>query len=47
MSIPEVMISVVGDDDITQTNPNLAALVSDGLTQVSFANSRVRLLERV
>ena len=47
MSIPEVLISVVGDDDITQTDPNLAALVSDGLTQVSFMKSRIRILEWV
>ena len=36
LDFPEVLISVMGDDEIAQTNPELAALVSNGLTQVSI-----------
>ena len=36
LALPEVLISVMGDDEITQTNPKLSALVSNGLTQVSI-----------
>ena len=36
LALPEVLISVMGDDEITQTNPELSPLVSNGLTQVSI-----------
>lgn len=36
LSIPDVLISVMGDNEVTQTNPELAGLVSNVLTQVSI-----------
>lgn len=35
LSQPEVLISVIGDDKITELNPELALVISRGLTQVS------------
>lgn len=34
LTLPEVLVSIIGDDEITKSNSKLAAVVSNGLTQV-------------
>lgn len=34
LTLPEVLVSIIGDDEITKSNSKLAAIVSNGLTQV-------------
>ena len=36
LSQPELLISIIGDDKITELNPKLASVISQGLTQVSL-----------
>ena len=37
LSQPELLISIIGDDKITELNPKLALVISQGLTQVSLS----------
>lgn len=34
LTLPEVLVSIIGDDEIIKSNSKLAAVVSNGLTQV-------------
>ena len=34
LTLPEVLVSIIGDDEVTKSNSKLAAVVSNGLTQV-------------
>lgn len=34
LTLPEVLVSIIGDDEITKSNSKLAAVISNGLTQV-------------
>ena len=34
LTLPEVLVSIIGDDEITKSNSKLVAVVSNGLTQV-------------
>ena len=35
LPVPEILMCIIGDDKITESNPKLAAVLSEGFTQVS------------
>ena len=38
LTLPEVLVSIIGDDEIAKSNSKLAAVVSNGLTQVRIVD---------
>ena len=38
LTLPEVLVSIIGDDEITRSNPKLATVISNGLTQVRIVH---------